>query len=66
MDIEGCEIYALPMIMQLNKTFSIKAKIVFEIHHYAYSGEQAFKIKQLLNDNGYSMYSIDSRHLFCV
>jgi len=66
MDIEGCEVYALPMIMQLNNKFKIKSKIVFEIHHYAYSGEQAHNIKKLLIDNNYKLYSIDNRHLFCV
>ena len=66
MDIEGCEIYAIPMIIELNNKFNLKAKIVFEIHHYAYSGVQARKLKQLLIDNKYEIYSIDNRHLFCV
>lgn len=66
MDIEGCEVYALPMIIELNRINNIKAKIVFEIHHYAYSGKQAFEMKNLLIKNGYKLYSIDNRHLFCV
>lgn len=66
MDIEGSEVYVIPMIIKLGKKWGTRPKIVFEIHHYAYSGEQTKMLRELLLKNGYTMTSPDERHVVCI
>lgn len=65
MDIEGCEVYAIPMILRLARRYRYRPNIVFEVHHNAYSGEQARLLRQSLLDAGYRMTSPDDRHVVC-
>ena len=66
-DIEGAEVYGIPAVIELHlKRNKPLPKICFEIHHYAYSGPQARKLKTVLETNKYLMSSADDRHIFCT
>lgn len=65
MDIEGSEIYAIPMILKLAEHFKYKPIIIFEIHHYAYSSYHSKMLREELKKFGYKMTTPDQRHIFC-
>lgn len=65
MDIEGSEIFAIPMILKLGQQQGYRPRIMFEIHHNTYSSEQVHELRKLLLEAGYRMSSPDDRHVVC-
>lgn len=65
MDIEGCEVYAIPMVLELAQHYGRRPKIIFEVHHNAYSSEQVWSLRNRLLKVGYRMSSPDDRHVVC-
>jgi FkbM family methyltransferase len=65
MDIEGCEVFAIPAVLRLARRWGCRPRIVFEVHHNAYSGPQARELRESLLAAGYRMSSPDQRHVVC-